>query len=175
MCIFHNYLFLYHFVVIIFTICYNSLQEGCKMSLSLLKEHISVKNIFVFVLILGALVLMSKITNVLMLFFASYVVACSFNPIVAKMEKKMPRSIAVGLLLLGIVLALFVFFIPVIVLSVQQIQILFLFCHASFVICLRLLKEVHHASDIRFCIYYNQQYQIPLLFCHMYFPCISFV
>ena len=95
------------------------------MGLSVLKENISVKNIIVFVLILGALLLTTKISNILMLFFASYVIACSFNPLVNKLEKKMKRPLAVLLLLTGIVLALFVFFIPVAVLSVQQVKILF--------------------------------------------------
>lgn len=94
------------------------------MSIAVLKEYISVKNIIVFALVLLGFKFMSQISNILMLFFASYVIACSFNPIVNKMQKKMKRSLAVALLLLGIVLALFIFFIPVIVLSVQQIKML---------------------------------------------------
>lgn len=94
------------------------------MSLSVLKENITVKNIILFIVFAAGLILMSKITNVLMLFFASYVIACSFNPVVDKLEKKMPRALAVALLLAGILLLLFLFFIPVIVLSVQQIQVL---------------------------------------------------
>lgn len=92
------------------------------MALSVLKENITVKNIILFIILCAILVLMSKITNVLMLFFASYVIACSFNPVVDKLEKKLPRPLAVALLLFSIVLLLFLFFIPVIVLSVQQIQ-----------------------------------------------------
>lgn len=94
------------------------------MGLSVLKEHISVKNIIVFALILVTLLFTTKISSILMLFFASYVVACSFNPLVNKLEKKMKRSLAVVLILLAIVLVLFVFFIPVIILSVQQVKIL---------------------------------------------------
>ena len=94
------------------------------MSFSVLKENITVKNIILFIVFAAALVLMSKISNILMLFFASYVIACSFNPVIDKLEKKMPRSLAVALLLVAIVLVLFVFFIPVIVLSVQQIQLM---------------------------------------------------
>ncbi len=93
------------------------------MALSVLKENITVKNIILFILLGAVLLFMSKITNVLMLFFASYVIACSFNPVVDKLEKKMPRSLAVCLLLLSITVLLFVFFVPVIVLSVQQIQL----------------------------------------------------
>lgn len=94
------------------------------MSIAVLKEYISVKNIIVFALILVGLKFVSQISNILMLFFASYVIACSFNPIVNKLEKKMKRPLAVALLLLAIVLVLFIFFIPVIVLSAQQIKAL---------------------------------------------------
>ena len=94
------------------------------MAFSVLKENITVKNIILFIIFTAALVFMSKITNVLMLFFASYVIACSFNPVVDKFEKKMPRSLAVALLLFLVVVLLFVFFIPVVVLSVQQVQVM---------------------------------------------------
>ncbi len=94
------------------------------MSLSVLREYISVKNIVVFALILVALWFLSQVSNVIMLFFASYVIACSFNPMVNKLEKKMKRPLAVGLLLLALVVVLFILFIPVI-LSYEQIKILF--------------------------------------------------
>lgn len=92
------------------------------MSIAVLKEYISVKNIIIFALILVSLKFMAQISNILMLFFASYVIACSFNPIVNKLEKKMKRPLAVSLLLFTIMLVLFIFFIPVIVLSTQQIK-----------------------------------------------------
>ncbi len=94
------------------------------MSFSVLKEYISVKNIIVFAIILVALWVLAQVTNVIMLFFASYVIACSFNPIVNKLEKKMKRSLAVALLLFLLVVVLFILFIPVI-LSYEQVKILF--------------------------------------------------
>ncbi len=94
------------------------------MSLSVLREYISVKNILVFSLILVALWFLAQVSNVIMLFFASYVIACSFNPIVNKLAKKMKRSLAVALVLLGLVIVLCILFIPV-MLSYEQIKILF--------------------------------------------------
>ena len=95
------------------------------MALNVLKEHITVKNIILFAIILVCLKFMAQISNILMLFFASYVIACSFNPLVNKMEKKIKRPIAVALLISAVMFTLFIFFIPVIVLSVQQIKLLF--------------------------------------------------
>lgn len=94
------------------------------MSFNVLKEYISVKNIIVFALIIVALWFLSQVSNVIMLFFASYVIACSFNPMVNKLEKKMKRSFAVALLLFALVLVLFILFIPVIM-SYEQVKVLF--------------------------------------------------
>ncbi len=94
------------------------------MSFNGLKEYITVKNIIVFALILVALWFLSQVSNVIMLFFASYVIACSFNPIVNKLEKKMKRSLAVALVLLALVFVIFILFIPVI-LSYEQVKLLF--------------------------------------------------
>ena len=94
------------------------------MSISVLKEYITVKNIAVFTIMLLLLWILAQVSNVIMLFFASYVIACSFNPIVNKMEKKIKRPLAVGILLFSLVILLFLFFIPVILLSVEQVKLI---------------------------------------------------
>ncbi len=92
------------------------------MSFAVLREYISVKNIVVFAIILIMLKFIAQVSNVIMLFFASYVVACSFNPLVNKLEKKMKRSLSVALILLTLVLILIVFFVPVVILSYKQVS-----------------------------------------------------
>ena len=56
------------------------------------------------------------------MFFASYVIACSLEPIVQKMEKKCSRTIASALTLLGALLIICAFFVPLIILASYQIK-----------------------------------------------------
>ena len=62
-------------------------------------ERFSIKNILLVLLVIIIAYLMYKIVDIMLILFASYVLACSFNPIVDKLEKKMPRNVATGLVL----------------------------------------------------------------------------
>ena len=60
-------------------------------------ERFSIKNILLVLLVIIIAYLMYKIVDIMLILFASYVLACSFNPIVDKLEQKMPRNVATGL------------------------------------------------------------------------------
>ena len=77
------------------------------------KKYITVKNIIFFIIAILFLVFITKIKDIAILFFASYVVACSLNPIVDKLEKKMKRPLASALVLGGGLLTLSFFVIPI--------------------------------------------------------------
>ena len=77
------------------------------------KKYITVKNIIFFIIAILFLVFITKIKDIAILFFASYVVACSLNPIVDKLEKKMKRPLASALVLGGGLLTLSLFVIPI--------------------------------------------------------------
>ena len=57
------------------------------------------------------------------MFFASFVIACSLNPIVDKLSKKLPRGIATDIVTAGIILLILLIFIPVCMISFEQIRI----------------------------------------------------
>lgn len=57
------------------------------------------------------------------MFFASFVIACSLNPIVDKLSKKLPRGVATELVTAGIILLILLIFIPLCVLSFEQVSI----------------------------------------------------
>lgn len=86
------------------------------------KKYITTKNIIFLILVLIILKFLSQITVIALLFFASFVVACSLNPIVDKLEKKMKRSTATSLVLLGTLIISFAFFVPIIFAAVKQVQ-----------------------------------------------------
>ncbi len=87
-----------------------------------IKSYITAKNISFFVLVIFLIYLMVKMTDVFLLMFASYVIACAINPAVDKLEKKMPRSIAVGLMITVITLVTLGLIIPIGVLAFKEIK-----------------------------------------------------
>jgi len=86
------------------------------------KKFITVKNIIFFIIALLIIIFLTKVKDVAILFFASYVIACSLNPLVDKMTKKMSRSLASTIVLSGVlsIFALFVF--PLISVGAAQIK-----------------------------------------------------
>lgn len=86
------------------------------------KKYITVKNIIFFIIAILFLVFITKIKDTAILFFASYVIACSLNPIVDKMTKKMSRSLASTLVLSGVLLASVLFLLPLLVVAGHQIK-----------------------------------------------------
>ena len=86
------------------------------------KKYITVKNIIFFIIAILFLVFITKIKDIAILFFASYVIACSLNPIVDKLEEKMKRPLASGLVLGGGLLIASLFAIPIGIMAGHQIN-----------------------------------------------------
>lgn len=87
-----------------------------------LKKYISTKNIIFFVIAILFIIFITKIKDIAILFFAAYVMACSLNPLVDKLSKKINRTLAAGLVLSLTVLILGAFFIPIIVMAGHEIK-----------------------------------------------------
>ena len=62
------------------------------------------------------------ISAIAMMFFASYVLACSLNPLVELLTKRMKRPMAASIVITGMILIFSLFFIPVIVIASEQIN-----------------------------------------------------
>ena len=52
----------------------------------MLKKYFTGKNIIFLILVLFLLFIIPKITGIIMLFFAAYVIACALNPYVIKLR-----------------------------------------------------------------------------------------
>ena len=63
---------------------------------------------------------MYKIVDIMLILFASYVLACSFNPIVDKLEKKMPRNAATGLVLTIAVIIMVLILTPALIIALKE-------------------------------------------------------
>ena len=97
-------------------------EEKGVFMLDIFKKYITVKNIIFFIISILAIIFITKIKDIAILFFASYVIACSLNPIADRLEKKMPRSAAAGIVLLGALGILLAFVVPIFVMGGHQIH-----------------------------------------------------
>lgn len=86
------------------------------------KEYFTTKNIIFLILIVVSLFFISQITAIALLFFASFVIAASLNPIVDKLEKKMKRPVATTLVMLGVLTISIIFFVPIVFVAIKQVQ-----------------------------------------------------
>ncbi len=82
----------------------------------------NLKNIIFIITIILLIVFIIQIKSIALLAFASFVLACSLNPAVDKLTKKMPRSLASTIVILGTILIAILFLIPIITISIQEIQ-----------------------------------------------------
>ena len=68
------------------------------------------------------IIFITKIKDIAILFFASFVIACSLNPLVDKLTNKLKRGAAAAIVLSLTVLILSAFFIPIIVMAGHEIK-----------------------------------------------------
>ncbi len=86
------------------------------------RKYITVKNIIFFIIAILFLIFITKIKDIAILFFASYVIACSLNPLVDKLEKRMSRSLASTIVLTLILGISSVILAPIFIIGGQQIK-----------------------------------------------------
>ncbi len=86
------------------------------------KSYLTVKNIIFFIVAILFIKFLTTISAIAMMFFASYVLACSLNPLVELLTKRMKRPMAATVVITGMILIFSLFFIPVIVIASDQIN-----------------------------------------------------
>lgn len=89
----------------------------------MLKRLFTFKNIIFLLLVIGLLIIFPKIINILLLFFAAYVIACALNPYVVKMQKYTGRSFASLIAVLFSCTAIFALFIPILIMTFKEVSI----------------------------------------------------
>lgn len=85
-------------------------------------KYLTARNIIFFIIAILFIIFVTKIKDIAILFFASYVIACSLNPLVDKFTKKFNRSAVSAVVLLITVLALGAFFIPIVAMAGHEIK-----------------------------------------------------
>ena len=76
--------------------------------------------IFIIGIILYVIALFT-ITDIALMFFATYVIACALNPIVDKLEKKCSRKIAATIVFGGFVCGILLIFLPIVIFGGKEI------------------------------------------------------
>lgn len=95
---------------------------------SLFEKHITRKNLIFAFAVIAVTILVMQMQDIAIMFFASYVIACSLNPLVDILTKKYPRNIASIIVLTCTIVILALFFIPLIILvghETKQLLIMF--------------------------------------------------
>ena len=67
------------------------------------------------------IVCLFTITDIALMFFATYVVACALNPVVDKLEKKCNRKVAAAIVFGGFVGGILLMFLPIIIIGGKEI------------------------------------------------------
>ena len=89
---------------------------------NLFQKYLTAKNIIFFVILILFIIFISKIQDIVIMFFASFVIACSLEPLVKKFMKKHKRGAASAMALCSMLLFLCIFFIPIIALAGYEIK-----------------------------------------------------
>lgn len=89
----------------------------------LIQKYFNFKYITFTIIVLLFLFFIFNCKDIAIMFFASFVIACSLNPIVDKLSKKFPRGIAADIVTAGLIFLILAIFIPVCMISFEQISI----------------------------------------------------
>lgn len=89
---------------------------------NIFQKYLTAKNIIFFFVMILLIKFIASIKDIAILFFASFVIACSLNPLVDKLSKKLKRGISAGIVVALTVLVIGAFFIPLIIMAGHEIK-----------------------------------------------------
>ena len=85
-------------------------------------KNANVKNILFVILTIFIVWFICQIKDTALLAFACFVFSCSLTPAVDKLSKYINRGLASALVIIGIILVIILFFIPIVTISIQEIH-----------------------------------------------------
>ena len=89
---------------------------------SLFQKYVTTKNIIFFIIAILFIIFIAKIQDIAILFFASYVIACSLNPLVDKLSCKFKRNVASAIVLLSSIILISALFVPLFIIGAHEIK-----------------------------------------------------
>lgn len=85
-------------------------------------KFLTAKNVFLIILIVSVMVLIPQVVGVILLFFASYVIAAALKPAVDKLSKKIKRAFAAALVVFALLTSIVALFLPIIIIALREIK-----------------------------------------------------
>lgn len=116
-------------------------------------RYLNFKNITFTIVLILFLIFIFKCKDIAIMFFACFVIACSLNPIVDKLSKKLPRGIATDIVTAGMLLLILAIFIPVSILAFEQISMFidklpnYIDHFDEFIFSIPILKQFHFLAN----------------------------
>lgn len=86
------------------------------------QKYLTPKNVIFAIAAILTLVFIAHVPDIAIMFFASYVIACSFEPLVKRLSKKMSRPTASALVLLGSLIAIVLLFVPLVIIGANEVK-----------------------------------------------------
>ena len=86
------------------------------------QKYLTPKNILFIIATILLIVLISKIPDIALIFFAAFVIACSMEPLIQRLSAKMKRSSASAIVLIGGIAAVVLLFVPIIILGGNEVK-----------------------------------------------------
>ena len=87
------------------------------------QKYLTPKNLLFVVAAILLLVFISKIPDIAIMFFASFVIACSMEPLVQMLSAKMNRSMAGAIVIIGGLLVLIMLFVPLLIIGANEVKV----------------------------------------------------
>src|SRR5574344_1346269 len=88
----------------------------------MIRKFLTYKNVIFAILAIIFIVLIPKVANIILLFFASYVFACALNPYVNSLSKKINRNLAIISVLTGCFVVIQLLFVPIFIVGFKEIE-----------------------------------------------------
>ena len=86
------------------------------------QKYLTPKNVLFVIVAILFLIFISKIPDIAVMFFASFVIACSMEPLVQKLSKKMSRATASAVVILCSLLLLILLFVPLLIIGANEVK-----------------------------------------------------
>lgn len=87
-----------------------------------LKKYLTFKNIIFTIVAILFLIFLNNIKEIVIMFFASFVIACSLEPLIKLFEKKFSRKISSSIVMVLLLSVICIFFIPLIFIAGNEIK-----------------------------------------------------
>lgn len=86
------------------------------------QKYLTPKNVLFGIVAILFLLFVAKVPDIAVMFFASFVIACSFEPLVQKLSGKMTRATASAVIILCALLLMLLLFVPIIIIGANEVK-----------------------------------------------------